>query len=89
MNGQELVPMRQCLIDLRHPQPATPIQTDNSTAMDIVNNTFKQKRSKAIDMQFYWIQDRVKQGQFEVYWRPGEENKGDYPTKHHSGPLSI
>jgi hypothetical protein len=28
--------------------------------------------------------DRVRQQQFDVYWRPGRENLGDYHTKHHS-----
>jgi hypothetical protein len=43
-----------------HPQLATPIQTDNECAPGIVNNTVKQRRSKAIEMRFYWIKDRVK-----------------------------
>jgi len=30
--AQELVPFRQACIKLRHPQPATPMRTDNSTA---------------------------------------------------------
>jgi hypothetical protein len=85
MNAQEMVPMRQCLIELGHPQPPTPIKTDNSTATGIINGTIKQKRSKAIDMRFYWLRDRVKQGQFKVYWEPGVNNLADYTTKHHSG----
>ena len=55
MNAQEMVPMRQCLEELGHSQSATPLKTDNSTATGIVNNTIKQKRSKAIDMRYYWI----------------------------------
>ena len=34
-------------------------------------------------MRFYWIRDRVRQGQFLVYWRKGSLNKADYFTKHH------
>ena len=37
-----------------------------------------------MDMQFYFIQDRIEQGQFRVFWRPGPENLGDYNSKHHS-----
>ena len=85
MNAREAVPMRQGLIELGHPQLATPMKTDNSTATGIINNTIKQKRSKAIDMRFYWLQDRVQQGMFDVYWAPGLNNLADYPTKHHSG----
>ena len=85
MNAHEAVPMRQALIEMGHPQPATPMKTDNSTATGILNNTIKRKRSKAIDMRFYWLRDRVKQGMFDVYWEPGLNNLADYPTKHHSG----
>ena len=34
-------------------------------------------------MRFFWIIDRVKQGQFKIYWRPGKLNLADYFTKHH------
>ena len=34
-------------------------------------------------MRFYWIKDRIEQGQFRVFWRPGPENLGDYHCKHH------
>ena len=44
----------------------------------------KQKRSKAIDMRFYWVRDRFNQNQFMIYWRPGANNVGDYVSKHHS-----
>jgi hypothetical protein len=48
-------------------QPPTPMEMDNTTATGYSNGTIKQKRSKAMDMHFYWIKDRVKQGQFNVY----------------------
>jgi hypothetical protein len=84
LNAQDACPFRQILIDLGHPQPATPLQTDNATCEGILNDTIKQKRSKAIDMRFYWLQDRVTQGQFNLYWRPAAYNLADYYTKHHS-----
>jgi hypothetical protein len=34
-------------------------------------------------MRFYWIRDRVRQGQFLVYWKKGTLNRADYFTKHH------
>ena len=44
----------------------------------------KQKRSKAIDMRFYWVRYRVNQNQLLIYWRPGANNVWDYVSKHHS-----
>eukprot|EP00536_Pseudo-nitzschia_multiseries_P006489 jgi/Psemu1/15436/gm1.15436_g len=79
------LPIRQCLIELGHPQLATPLKTDNNTAEGILNGTIKQKRSKAIDMQYYWLKDRAQQGQFNIFWQPGKHNLADYPTKHHPG----
>jgi predicted transposase YdaD len=67
-----------------HPQAATPIQTDNACAAGIAHETVKQRRSKAIDMCFYWIRDRIKQCQFIIHWRAGKYNLVDYFIKHHS-----
>jgi hypothetical protein len=83
-NGKECAMLRTTLADMGHPQPATPIQTDNSCAAGIINDTVKQRRSKAMDMRFYWIKDRTKQGHFLIHWRRGADNLGDYHTKHHS-----
>jgi hypothetical protein len=49
-----------------------------------LNETIKPKKSKAMDMPYHWLADRVPQKQFGVYWCPGDENLGDYHTKHHS-----
>ena len=61
MNALELSPMRTTLEKLGHPQPATPLKTDNSTVDGIMNKTIKQRQSKAMDKRFYWLQDKVKQ----------------------------
>jgi hypothetical protein len=82
-NGKEGCQIRNTLEDLGHKQPPTPIQADNACAVGLSNNTVKQKRSKAMDMRFYWIRDRVAQGQFVVYWQKGSYNYADYFTKQH------
>lgn len=84
VNGQEGLPIRTALEEMGWKQQPTPIATDNQTAKGIANETVKQRRSKAIDMRFYWIRDRVKQGQFIIIWRKGATNLADYFTKHHS-----
>jgi hypothetical protein len=62
VNGQEATILQTTLEELSHPQPATPIKTDNSTADGISNNSIKQCQSRAIDMRFYWIWDQGSQG---------------------------
>jgi hypothetical protein len=82
-NTTNAVPLRNTLKEMGHPQPPTPVQVDNSTTNGFANKQIKQQRSKAMDMRYYWIQDRVAQKQFQVYWRPGRTNRADYHTKHH------
>jgi hypothetical protein len=83
-NAQSGAPLRVTLTEMGHTQPPTPLRTDNSTAFGILNETIKQKRSKAMEMRYHWLTDRVRQKQFDVYWRPGRENLSDYHTKYHS-----
>ena len=80
---QAVVPIRTALVELSHPQPPTPIQSDNTTAVGFANDGIKQKRYKAMGMRWYWIQHRVRQKQLLVYYRPGATNLGDLFTKHH------
>jgi hypothetical protein len=84
INAQKGAVLRTTLEELGHPQPPTPLETDNTTATGYSNGKIKQKCTKAMDMHFYSIKDRVKQGQFNVYWGPGYRNLEDYFTKHHS-----
>ena len=84
MNALELSPMRTTLEELDHPQPPTPLRTDNSTADGIMNKTIKQRQSKAMDKRFYWVQDRVEQGEFRIFWALGKDNLADYYTKYQS-----
>jgi hypothetical protein len=60
-NAQSGAPLRVTLPELGHTQPPKPLRTDNSTAFGILNETIKQKRSKAMNMRYYWLTDRVRQ----------------------------
>ena len=64
-------------------KPVTPIQTDNATAVVIVNSTIIPKQIKSMDLRFWWLKCRESQQQFRYYWAPGKNNWGDYSTKHH------
>jgi hypothetical protein len=56
-NAKVAAPLRVMLEEMGHLQLPTPIQTDNSKAYGILNNKLNQKRSKAMDMRFYWVRD--------------------------------
>jgi hypothetical protein len=68
--------IRNILEEMGHPQPPTPVQTDNSTADGIINLHVLPKRTKAMDMRYHWLRDRaINQQQFRFFWRPGALNK--------------
>ena len=81
---QDTVPLRNTLAELGHVQGATLIITDNGCCEVILNNTVKQRQTKAMDMRFYWVKCRIAQGQFKLLWRSGRENIADYLTKLHA-----
>ena len=84
INAKDALPIHTTLKELGHPQPPTPMKVDNTTSVGFANNTIKQKRSKEINMHFYWIVDCSCQSHFRIYWGPGITNLGNYHTKHHS-----
>ena len=83
INAKEAVPLRNTLEELGHPQPPTPIRTDNKTAHGIIYGSCKPQKTKSMDMNFYWLKDRGTQAEFDFYWEPGTANTGDFHTKHH------
>jgi hypothetical protein len=83
ITAQEMIPHRQTLIAMGWPQPKTPIQTDNSTAVGVTNKIIVPRRAKMMDMRFWWLRCRASQDQFRYYWDAGSKNWADYHTKHH------
>ena len=84
INTREGIAIRQAAIEMGHPQGPTPLQFDNLCATRILTGEIKQKQSKSMDMRFYWLRDRaLNQKLFNIHWKRGVHNLGDYPTKHH------
>jgi hypothetical protein len=83
LNTEEGTVTHITLSEMGHKQDTLELKIEHNTA-DIINNKFQQKRSKTVDMRFYWVKDRVEQDTFNVGWAPGDTNMGDYFTKHHS-----
>ena len=83
VNTQTDVPIHTTLTEMGWKQGPTAIQVDNSNTVGIATKEFRQKKSKAMDMRFYWIKNIIELGQFRLFWRPVPENLGDYHSKHH------
>jgi hypothetical protein len=47
--------MHKMLTELGHPQPRTPMQTNNAMAHALLTNKILPKAPKAIDMRFHWL----------------------------------
>ena len=69
--AQEMVAMRQTLDEMKCPQPKSPIQTYNSAATGLVNNTIVPRKLKTMDRRLHWLICREAQGQFRYYWASG------------------
>lgn len=82
--AKEAVSIIQTLNEVGHPQLPTEIIIDNQAACNILNKNCKQTRSKAIDMNYYWVRDRIAQNQFKLTRKAGAENLADYFIKAHS-----
>jgi hypothetical protein len=80
---------RLTLEELGHPQPKTPIHCNNATAVGIANNTVKRQRLRSMEMQYFWVCDKITQHAYDVKWHPGQENLADYQSKHHLGAHHI
>ncbi len=83
LNAKEATYLRQILQEMGHPQPRTPIQTNNTAAEGVINKKNQPKRTKAMDMRVHWLRNHEAQRQIKIIWRPGKTNLADYFTKHH------
>ena len=61
LNAKEATYLRQIFQEMGHPQPRTPIQTDNRMLEGVINNKIQPKCTKAMDMRFHWLRDREAQ----------------------------
>jgi hypothetical protein len=80
--AQDVVQHRRVLHDLGYPQPPTLLRMDNTVAIGLALGTINAKRSKAMDMRFFWIIDRIKQKQFtvELFSRYVESSRSSHQT---------
>jgi hypothetical protein len=83
INCREAIPTRHTLEYLGHKQPPTSMQTDNTTALGVVNNNVM-KKLNAMVMKYHWLRCRINQHQFRHNWAEGKSNNGNYITKHHA-----
>ena len=82
-NCKAAAPLRTALAEIGHPQPPTPVTTDNSTAQGLITKSMVPKVAKSYDMRFNFLKCRQAQRQFDFIWRRGSLNRADYHSKRH------
>jgi hypothetical protein len=87
LNAQEAKVIQLVINQLGHPLPPTPIHINNTTSVGIVNNMIMQQWLRAMEMQYFWLLDSKVQKLFLFHYQPGQENLGNYPSKHHSANI--
>ena len=65
-----------------HPQLITLIHCNNSTTVDIANDTFKKQWSKSIKMHYFWFSNLVEHKEFDIHWHASVENIIDKMSKY-------
>jgi hypothetical protein len=81
MNAQKGAQFRNTLVELGYPQDPTTLLVDNTVAEGLATDTVNARRSKSMDVRFFWLRDRVKQAQFHIRHITGHWNISDFFTK--------
>ena len=68
LHTREAIYLQRILKEMGHPQPRTPIQTDNSTTDVIVNGKVLPRRLKSMDKDLYWLRGQEAQANTQIYW---------------------
>ena len=66
VNAKRARVMRLVFLELGHTYPPTPIYTDNTAAVGIVNSTIKGQRSKFTEVRYFWLLDQPSQQYFKT-----------------------
>ncbi len=80
-NAQKAVEFRNTLHELGYPQQPTTILIDNTVAVGLAADTLNARRSKSMDVRFFWLRDRIERAQFTVKHLAGRWNISDFFTK--------
>ena len=86
LNKKESCIMQLTLAKLVHTYPPTPINCYNSTVAGIANVNVKKKRSRSMELRYFYVCDQVNHGFVDVLWHPCQENLGYYTRKHQDTP---
>lgn len=80
--AKEAIYLRLLLSDLGFPQEeATVIYEDNQACIKMSENPVHHKKSKHINMRYYFVRDKVEEGEIKLIYIPTAEQLADLLTK--------
>jgi len=80
--AREVIALRRIMIDLGIPQvkPTTMFE-DNQGCIALMHNDVKNKRTKHIEIKYFWIRDQITNGELNMVYCPTERMVADIMTK--------
>ena len=87
-NCKAAIPLCLTLEEMEHPQPKTPVTSDNTSALSLTKKMMTPKSAKSYEMRLNFLKYRQAHHQFSMLWSKGTTNRSDYhnkkhPTKHY------
>jgi len=80
--AREVVSLRRILKDLGVPQVLpTTMHEDNQGCIALMHNDIKNKRTKHIDIKYFWVREQVELGEITMVYCPTEDMLADIMTK--------
>jgi len=80
--AREVVSLRRILKDLGVPQVLpTVMHEDNQGCIALMHNDIKNKRTKHIDIKYFWVREQVELGEITMVYCPTEDMLADIMTK--------
>ena len=81
-NAQTSLLIRFLLEQMGHPQSPIPLKTDNKIAEAFIQQKMCHKKPKSWDMRIWWLNDKLVQKHFKIFWDAGTNNWANHFTKH-------
>ena len=80
--GKEVIALRRLLKDMGHEQvDATTVYEDNQGCIYLMHNDLKNKRTKHIDIKYFWLKQQIDEKKVELLFCPTQEMIADIMTK--------
>ena len=89
-NASEVIWLREFLVHQGYNMGAAVVRQDNQAAMTLLNKgRSDSKRTKHINTRFFFVHDRIVNGEIILEWTPTDEMVADFFTKPLQGELFL